>query len=976
MKKLLFVFLVAFVLCSTAMAADLALYDGPPNPDWYTVAAMNADVATIIAQAGHLFGDVQTFDGTQLAAFGTWIDDNTNDGELDVIWLNGTIPSVLYANPNVNPDGSRAETWLDNGNMIINVGDWFAYCTYETGVRGADNGPSGAGNILDLANGIIVSNQSFVMQITAAGTTYLPSLNSVNIIRPTVLSQVVAPWEVAEIFAQNAAGTLADPVVLHNTVTDGYVCFINQSNNANTIADRGLTSAEFLINWADEHIGFDTTKARNPDPKNGATDVPVDANLAWMRGDGAVQDDVYFGTDPCALPKVTTIMNLPPFPPKWDPPGDLVASTTYYWRIDEVNGPTIVTGDLWSFTTIPGEAGCSYPYDGAIISGDMIEYPANSNIWYIWTKLTFIPGATASNHTGYFNEDYSKVESRAQDANLGHPPYASVPGWEYTFFAGNPQVPPADETLVRGTRYYWTVDAEDAMGNVFGGEIWEFAIQGFYAFSPKPPNEAILISTEPFLSWLPGFGVDEHDIYMGTSWEDVNNAVYDYMAPPPEFVATRLDPNYQVVTSLPGDTKIYWRVDEVQGRIPPFFIPTALYKGNVWCFTTIPVFDITDPNRVGWWTFDIGMGTTAFDESGHERHGTLMGDPQWVTGGMFGGAMDFDGTGDYINIDGYKGIVAVGGVQQPFTIANWFRTTGNAEMVTWGTNSGRQRLSWRVDGGRLRTEHGSGNLRGNTYVNDGEWHHGALVVTEGASLREPNTLLYVDGERDTTFSGSDNTYNLTPGADVSIGRRATHNDRYFNGQIDDVQIFDYALSDGQIKMLGAPPEAWDPSPYDGQAGVPVTVPLQWMPGKYAAQHDVYFGSDYDTVNNATTSTPGIYKGRIGPNTLTVPLVEAELYYWRVDEVNLAGPDPYIWKGSTWMFRTVGAAGGLRGDYYEHTGAASPAGFEIYKLTRIDPTVDFGWGTGPPDPNVTINDFSVRWSGHVEPLISGDWMFWT
>ncbi|MHC4695105.1 MAG: hypothetical protein ACYS67_20425 [Planctomycetota bacterium] len=207
---------------------------------------------------------------------------------------------------------------------------------------------------------------------------------------------------------------------------------------------------------------------------------------------------------------------------------------------------------------------------------------------YIWTKLTFFPGATASKHTGYFNIDYSKVESRAEDANLGQPPYPTVPGWEYAFFAGNPQVSPGVESLERGTRYYWAVDAEDAEGNIFDGDVWEFAIQGFYAFAPSPPNEAIFISTTPFLSWLPGFGVTDHEIYMGTSWEDVNNAVYDYMALPPEFVTSRSEPNYQVVTALPNNTKIYWRVDQSKGRVPPFFIPTAFYKGDVWEFTTLP----------------------------------------------------------------------------------------------------------------------------------------------------------------------------------------------------------------------------------------------------------------------------------------------------------------------------------------------------------------------------------------------------
>jgi hypothetical protein len=186
----------------------------------------------------------------------------------------------------------------------------------------------------------------------------------------------------------------------------------------------------------------------------------------------------------------------------------------------------------------------------------------------------------------------------------------------------------------------------------------------------------------------------------------------------------------------------------------------------------------------------------ATDSSGNGNDGTLIGDASIVDGELV-----LDGDGDYVNVDGYKGINAVDGVQKPFTIANWFKTTENGEMVTWGRNAGRQRLSWRIDGGSLRTEHGSGNLRGNTICNDGEWHHGALVVNEGASLRVPNTVLYVDGKQDSTFSGSDNTYSLTPIADVCIGCRADNKSRFFPGSIDDVRIYDHALTGGQIAGL-------------------------------------------------------------------------------------------------------------------------------------------------------------------------------
>jgi hypothetical protein len=144
MKNLVFVFVITFAFSTMATASDIAFYVGQWNTDgWYDESQFQ-DVETIIAETGQLFKDIQQFNDDQFDEFSAWIEANTNDGEMDIIWLNGCMPSVLYQFPNVNPDGSPAEEWLDNGNMFINVGDWFGYMSYEGGSRSADNGPSGA----------------------------------------------------------------------------------------------------------------------------------------------------------------------------------------------------------------------------------------------------------------------------------------------------------------------------------------------------------------------------------------------------------------------------------------------------------------------------------------------------------------------------------------------------------------------------------------------------------------------------------------------------------------------------------------------------------------------------------------------------------------------------------------------------------------------------------------------------------------
>jgi hypothetical protein len=320
---------------------------------------------------------------------------------------------------------------------------------------------------------------------------------------------------------------------------------------------------------------------------------------------------------------------------------------------------------------------------------------------------------------------------------------------------------------------------------------------------------------------------------------------------------------------------------------------------------------ITDPNLVGWWKLDNeGFGNNVVDSSGYDHHGTLYGDPQWITG-YDGGALEFDGVDDYVNIDGYKGVNAIDGVQQPFTVANWFRiapgaSDGNVEMGTWGTSAGQQRLTWRVHQGRLRTEHASGNLRGNTYVDDNEWHHGALVVTEGANLRVPATRLYVDGVEDTTFSGSDNAYNLTPNVDLRIGMSGPQSGRYWPGSIDDVRIYDKALTAEEVALVTRidPLLAYNPSPANRATDVSFNAALGWTPGDDAAQHDVYIGTDEQAVADADASdTTGIYQGRLelGNESFSPALALEQTFYWRIDEINSDGS---ISKGRIWKF-TVG-----------------------------------------------------------------------
>jgi len=93
------------------------------------------------------------------------------------------------------------------------------------------------------------------------------------------------------------------------------------------------------------------------------------------------------------------------------------------------------------------------------------------------------------------------------------------------------------------------------------------------------------------------------------------------------------------------------------------------------------------------------------------------------------------------------------------------------------------------------------------------------------------------------------------------------------------------------------------------------------------------------------------------------------YYYRVRAYNAVGDSAYSNEANATTEMPEGA-GGLLGDYYDNMD------FTNLKVTRIDPTIDFDWGNGSPDPSIGVDTFSVRWTGHVKPLYSETYTFYT
>ena len=102
----------------------------------------------------------------------------------------------------------------------------------------------------------------------------------------------------------------------------------------------------------------------------------------------------------------------------------------------------------------------------------------------------------------------------------------------------------------------------------------------------------------------------------------------------------------------------------------------------------------------------------------------------------------------------------------------------------------------------------------------------------------------------------------------------------------------------EVRFFYIPVQARGPVPADGATGVDLDAALSWRPGREAASHTVYFGTDADAVTDGTAPATTVADHRLSPETLQYGLT----YYWRVDEVNEAMVPP-VYEGPVWSFAT-------------------------------------------------------------------------
>ncbi|MEL7531849.1 MAG: SdrD B-like domain-containing protein, partial [Bacteroidota bacterium] len=203
-------------------------------------------------------------------------------------------------------------------------------------------------------------------------------------------------------------------------------------------------------------------------------------------------------------------------------------------------------------------------------------------------------------------------------------------------------------------------------------------------------------------------------------------------------------------------------------------------------------------NLIGYWTFNEGTGSTASDYSGRGHHGSLQNNPTWVTG-HYGNALDFDNA--YVEVPYHADFDS-----RKLTVAAWVNFDVAADyngILTKGTTTSAFSLemAWPTVNGNVNDDNfrfannwGLGNysyLESDTEVFPGEWHHVAFT-TSGR-----DAVMFLDGEIDGSARLKRIRQNLEA---LIIGSNMPAN-AYFDGKIDEVAVYDDALSQDEIKQL-------------------------------------------------------------------------------------------------------------------------------------------------------------------------------
>jgi len=572
--------------------------------------------------------------------------------------------------------------------------------------------------------------------------------------------------------------------------------------------DRVLSDTEIAQLFRGEDLG----KAWGPKPFNGAVEVDREVTLTWRPGDYAVSHDVYFGTDADDVNDANT--NDGEYkgnhePNEYDPGFSLDMGTTYYWRIDEVNesdGNSPWKGDLWQFTV------ADY-----IVIDDMETYNKTTDrIYYTWDD-------------GFVNDTGSEVLLGIEPVDPVHGGKQSMEylydnadgkGWGLDYYS-EVSVDPLDLPI---NSRDWTQAGVKILTLFFYGQPDNDANEQMYVGLEDTRGGASYAQVNYGL-----YGEDNNDI-REEQWHTWDVSLADFTGVILGDVSRlyigfgiRGNPNPGGTPGGNGtvyfdDIRLYrpkcvpWRLKPAADFTDDCIVNLADVgeMAEQWLRRDVNVAPVTPPsdaNKVGHWTFEEGTGSTVGDTSGNNYHGTAEGDCAWVAGKVGSYAMDFDGGWVVVEDEGNTPKLRM---KHYVSVMAWIYLDGPAgsdnRLVIKGEDD-EETFGLEVDGedGLAFIFRDSNDPENVVSINCGyalspyEWIHVAGTYDHNEQT------CYVSGVAENSETRGPIELLTDPNDGMGIAGRYGDSGTggRFDGLIDDVRVYDRALSRAEIAWLAS-----------------------------------------------------------------------------------------------------------------------------------------------------------------------------
>lgn len=324
--------------------------------------------------------------------------------------------------------------------------------------------------------------------------------------------------------------------------------------------------------------------------------------------------------------------------------------------------------------------------------------------------------------------------------------------------------------------------------------------------NPRPADGTKEVLWDENLRWTSGIFADKHDVYLGTVFEDVNNADRDN--PLNVLIVQNHDVNVYDPGNFEFEQTYFWRIDEINA--PP---DTTIFKGDVWSFAVeshtyrIPGEKITATAS----SYMEGQGPEkTIDGSGlvNDFHSNELPD-MWLTMHETGPVWiqyEFD---------------------KPYKLH---------EMLVWNHN-----------GPSILYMYGLKDITVEYSMDGINW----------SQVTNINEFLPATSERNYAYN------TIVTFGDVAVKYvRITATSNWSDGLLDQ-----FGLS--EVRFMQIPVSARTPNPEDGAKDVTIDLILSWKKGREAVEHNVYFSEDRQAVIDGTAPVVTVGRANYGPLSLNI-----------------------------------------------------------------------------------------------------------